>query len=176
MKRRLLVAALCALPAAARAEVAPDAGLLVGPQMCEAEIFGVGVAVHGGVTMTVEELRIGASVAGDLARFWDSDDTNGAPIDVWHVSGRLRGGTVQSPLYLLLGFGASYYSNRLDEGEKPEVPSIGRWKAVLTAGGGADLGRWGIEVNVRQPLSPTLVQQTGFSIGFQLDARIGVRL
>lgn len=39
-----------------------------------------------------------------------------------------------------------------------------------------DLGRWGIELNVRQPLDSVLVQNTGFELGIQLDLRVGVRL
>jgi len=140
--------------------------------------LGLGAGVHAGVTATTSQFRIGASVAGDVARFFNdgSSDDNGEPFDILHVSGRLRGGPDNSPLYVLLGFGASYVTNHLAEGEELEVPSISHWTAMIVTGGGMDLGRWGIELNVRQPLDSVLVTNTGFALGIQFDLRVGVRL
>jgi hypothetical protein len=179
MRHLIMVAALlCGAAVPARAELRPDLGVEAGGSLCGQIWFGVGAGVHAGLTMTVDEFRIGASVAGDIARFFDDGggNDNGAPIDIYHLSGRLRGGPAKSPLYLLLGFGATYYTNRLEEGERFEVPAIAHWSPMIVTGGGMDLGRFAVELNVRQPLDAVLVNNTGFSIGIQLDLRVGVRL
>lgn len=174
----LMTLMMLASPAPAHAELARDLGVEAGGSMSGSFWFGIGAAVHAGVTTTASQFIVGASLAADLTRFFDDGgvDDNGAPLDAYHVSARLRGGPDNSPLYVLLGFGATYVTNRLDEGERFEVPSISHWSAALVTGAGMDLGYWGIELNVRQPIDGVLVTNSGFALGIQFDLRVGVRL